>query len=387
MSTTTRPDARTTGAWRFGLPGLATLAVCFGFARYGYGLFLPRFQAEFGGSAGALGAVTSAGYLGGLVALGVVAWSSGRFGARWPVVFGVGCAAAGMLLIGLAHGPLLFTVGVVVAGTSPCWVWAPYSDVVEDEVRPAGRRHALAMISTGTTFGVAVAGAAALLVTGPGWRAVWLAAAAAAVAVLAWNARMLPGTARTAARESVKLFSRPGVGRLLAASAASGLVGAACWSFAGMAATAAHPGDPRSAPLLWTLIGVAGAAGLGTGAFVRRAGLRRVYVAAQLVLAGASALFGVSLSGTAGWGFAVVAGVLYGAGFMIGGALLPLWSSALFADHPTRGFSLVIVFNTVGAAIGPAAFGLVADHAGLPVAFGLMSLLALVSLAVRPGKE
>jgi fucose permease len=72
---------------------------------------------------------------------------------------------------------------------------------------------------------------------------------------------------------------------------------------------------------------------------------------------------------------------------MIGGALLPLWSSALFADHPTRGFSLVIVFNTVGAAIGPAAFGLVADHAGLPAAFGLMSLLALVSLAVRPGKE
>jgi predicted MFS family arabinose efflux permease len=374
MTTTLTSDTRKTGAWRLGLPGLATLAVCFGFARYGYGLFLPRFQAEFGGSAGALGAVTSAGYLGGLVALGVVAWSSGRFGARWPVAFGVGSAAAGMLLIGLAQGPALFATGVVIAGMSPCWVWAHYSDVVEDGVRPAGRRHALAMISTGTTFGAAVAGTAALLVPGQGWRIVWLAAAAVAVAVTAWNLRALPARPRTAPRERAKLFSRPGVGRLLAASVMSGLVGAACWSFAGMAA-----GDERSASLLWTLIGVAGAAGLAAGTLVQRMGLRRVYVAAQLVLAAASALFG--------GGFAVVAAVLYGAGFMIGGALLPLWSSALFADHPTRGFSLVIVFNTVGAAIGPAAFGFVADRAGLTTAFVLVSALALVSIAVRPVEE
>jgi MFS family permease len=340
-------------------------------------LFLPRFQAEFGGSAGALGAVTSAGYLGGLLALGLVAWTSGRFGARWPVAVGAGAAAAGMLLIALARGPALFVTGVVVAGTSPCWVWAPYSDVVEDEVHPAGRRHALAMISTGTAFGVAVAGVAALVVPGPGWRAVWIAFAAVAVAVTAWNLRVLPAAARAVTRGPAKLFSRPGAGRLLVASVSSGLVGAACWSFAGLAA-----GGRESAPLLWTLIGVAGAAGLTTGALVRRAGLRRVYVAAQVVLAGASALFGVS-----GWGFAVAAGVLYGAGFMIGGALLPLWSAELFADHPTRGFSMVIVFNTFGAALGPAAFGFVVDHAGLPVAFALTAALALLSIAARPGQE
>jgi predicted MFS family arabinose efflux permease len=379
MSTTTTPAGRETrgsGAWRLGLPGLATLAVCFGFARYGYGLFLPRFQAEFGGSAGTLGAVTSAGYLGGLAALGVVAWSSGRFGARWPVVFGVGCAAAGMLMIGLARGPALFAAGVAVAGMSPCWVWAPYSDVVEDEVRPAGRRHALAMISTGTTFGVAVAGAAALLVPGPGWRAVWIGAAAVAVAVTAWNARVLPRAARPAGDGPARLFARPGVRRLLVASVSSGLVGAACWSFAGVAVDG---GGPRTAALLWTLIGVAGAAGLAAGALVRKAGLRRVYVTAQLVLAAASLLFG--------WGFAVGAAVLYGAGFMVGGALLPLWSAALFADHPTRGFSLVIVFNTVGAAIGPAAFGFVVDHAGLATAFALTALLALAAIAALPDKE
>ncbi|MEQ0565439.1 MFS transporter [Amycolatopsis sp. NEAU-NG30] len=374
-------DTRGATAWRFGLPGLATLAVCFGFARYGYGLFLPRFQAEFGGSAGALGAVTSAGYVLGLVALGGVAWSSGRLGARWPVAFGVACAAAGMLMIGLARGPVLLAAGVAVAGTAPCWVWAPYADVVQDEVRPAGRRHALAMISTGTTFGIAVAGSVAALVPGAGWRVVWLAAAAAALVVTGWNLRVLPARPRQATEGRAKLFARPGVGRLLVAATSFGLVGAACWSFAGVAVTA---GDPRIGPLLWALTGLAGAAGLAAGLLVRTQGLRRVYVAAQVVIAAASVLFGLA---ACGWGFAVAAAVLYGAGFMTGGALLPLRSAALFADRPTRGFSLVIVFNTLGAAAGPAAFGFVVDHAGLTTAFVLTAALALASIAVLPGKE
>ncbi|SFW79521.1 hypothetical protein [Amycolatopsis australiensis] len=91
-----------------------------------------------------------------------------------------------------------------------------------------------------------------------------------------------------------------------------------------------------SASLLWTLIGVAGTAGLATGAVVRRVGLRRAYFGAEPVTAAASGLFAVPDGGCA-----VVTGVLYGAGFMIGGALLPLWSAALF--------SLVTVFTTAGA--------------------------------------
>ncbi|MEV6823652.1 MFS transporter [Amycolatopsis sp. NPDC051102] len=350
MSTAT-PEAADgrSGPWRPGLPGLATPAVTYGFGRYGYGLFLPRFQAGFGGSTGALGAVTS-------------------------------------LLIAVAPNTWFLVAGVTISRMSPGWVWTPYSDVVQDTVMPGARSHALSMISTGTTFGVVLAGPAALFAADSRWRWVWLGAAVAAFLVTAWTMRVLPAAPRASAqpREQIRwreLVLRPGARPLFGAAASSGLVGASYWSFAGVAVATANGGDQRAAPALWTVIGLAGTVGVLTGRFVRRHGLRPVFVAAQIVLAASTAILWLA---PAGWEFALASPLLYGAGFMVGGTLLSVWSSTVFDDHPTRGFSVVVVFITLGAALGPATLGLVVDHAGLATAFAVVTLLALATLVALP---
>ncbi|MGY6653698.1 MFS transporter [Amycolatopsis sp. TRM77291] len=385
-ATTPESGGEWAAPWRLGLCGLATLAVAYGFGRYGYGLFLPRFQVEFGGSAGLLGAVTSIGYLGELVALGVVGWWAGRRSPRLPIGVGLGCAGAGMLLIAVAPNTGVLVAGVAVSGMAPGWVWTPYSDVVEDTVAPGARAHALSLISTGTTFGVVLAGPAALFATDSRWRVVWLGAAVAALLVMAWNLRTLPSAPATRARPRepvrwLELTRRRGTWALFAAAASSGLVGAVYWSFAGLAVATANGGDERVAPALWTVIGIAGVAGVFTGRFVRRHGLRSTFVVAQLVLSSSTAILWLAPQG---WEFALTSAVLYGGGFMVGGTLLSVWSSMVFPDHPTRGFSVVVVFITLGAAAGPAALGLVVDLAGLTTAFAITTLLALATLVALP---
>ncbi|MBE1578818.1 MFS transporter [Amycolatopsis roodepoortensis] len=379
-------DRGLAGPWLLGLSGLATLAVTYGFGRYGYGLFLPRFQAEFGGSTGALGAVTSIGYLGELLALGVVGWWAGRKSPRLPIAIGLGCAGAGMLLIAVAPSTWVLAVGVAVSGMAPGWVWTPYSDVVQDTVKPSGRAHALSMISTGTTFGVVLAGPAAFFATDSRWRLVWLGAAVVAFLVTVWNIRALPSAPvnRVRPQETVQwreLTGRRDAWPLFVAATSSGLIGAAYWSFAGVAVATANGGDERVAPVLWTVIGVAGTVGVFTGRFVRHHGLRAIFVTAQITLSLSTAVLWLA---PAGWGFALTSAVLYGCGFMVGGTLLSVWSSMVFPDHPTRGFSVVVVFITLGAIAGPAVLGLVVDNAGLPSAFAIATLLALATLAALP---
>ena len=271
--------------WRVGVAGLCTLAICYGFARYGYGLFLPTLQAEFGGSAGALGAVASIGYAGELAAVLIVGTTAGRLPARWPVAIGLACAGVGMALIAAAPNVVVLAIGVAISGTSPGWVWAPYADAVQQMVREGGRDRAMSLISTGTTFGVLAAGPAALIAGDNSWRWAWMSAAGLAVVVLCWNLATLPSVARCpppGTSSLIQLTRRPHARRLFMAAALSGAVGAGYWSYAGVA-VATGSGD-HFAAILWTIVGTAGTLGIWTGQFVHAVGLRVVFLISQAAL-------------------------------------------------------------------------------------------------------
>ncbi|QBS39366.1 MFS transporter [Nocardia sp. CS682] len=376
------------GAFWIGVPGLLTLAVVYGYGRYGYGLFLPQLQREFGGSAGVLGAISSGGYVAELLVLVVVARMSGRCSSRVPVVIGGLSASVGMALMAIAHSITVLAIGVALAGTAPGWVWAPYSDAVAAATRPGARRHALSMISAGTTFGVMVAGPAVLLVSDSGWRAIWLAAACFAMLVTAWNFRVLPKSAHRISLDDTS-GSPPWRGllrsrqhrRLLTAAFSVGLVGAVYWSYGGIMVAGAHATASVSAPLFWSLIGVAGVIGTGTGALVAKWGMPTVFVAAQV-----STLLscGILAIGRPSVVLFVAAAALYGSGFMVAGTLVSLWSAQLFPDRPTAGLSVVIIALTVGAAAGPAAFGVLVDLFDLEIVFAVLSIAAAATLWVRP---
>lgn len=176
---------------RVGLGGLGAVAVTYGFARYGYGLFVPVLREQFGLSTPMLGVLASASYAAYLAMLVGSGVAAARTGPRVPVVIGSLSAAGGMAIIAVAQSWPVLALGVVVAGSSAGWSWAPFSDAVARMVDDDSQARTLSVISTGTTFGLATAAPIAML-AGASWRPAWWAFAATALATAAYNTWLLP---------------------------------------------------------------------------------------------------------------------------------------------------------------------------------------------------
>ncbi|TJZ44643.1 YbfB/YjiJ family MFS transporter [Streptomyces piniterrae] len=370
---------------RLALAGISAIGVTFGFARYGYGLFLPELREEFGLSVFLVGLIGSATYVGYLAALLTVGALIARFGPRPLVLVGGLCAAVGMGLVALAQGPGLLITGLTLAGTSAGWAWAPYSDAV-DRMVPAGRReHVLGTIASGTAFAVAVAGPLALLAHGSRWRYAWLAFALAALASTAYNARVLPGgSGRRMQSGSGRPTYRRSALPLLLTAVIYGLVGAVYWSFAVEAITDAADTGPATAPLFWSLMGAAGTAGALTGHAIARYGLHRVHTGLFFGIAVAVALLGLapgSLPAVA------LSALLYGPCFMAGSGMLAVWSYRVFPERPSAGFSVTVFFLGLGTIAGPALLGAYAELHGLRAAFLLTAGVAALALVCAPSRS
>jgi predicted MFS family arabinose efflux permease len=379
------------------LAGTSVIAVAYGFARYGFGLFVPVFSDQFGLSLAAVGFISSAAYVSYLVAMTATGGLTARWGPRLPIAAGAGCAAVGMTVVAAAREPLALTIGVVVAAASSGLCWAPFCDVVAAHVRSSHRARVLSVVSTGTTFGLIVAGPAAWLASthGSGWRLAWAGFALAAAACAVWNALVLPGgrathpavTARLTTatpsrprRDRLTWMTRPGAGRLLGQSAAYGLVASVFFTFAvDLVTRAGLPTTWRL--LLLTLVGVGGTSGIATGDAARRFGIRRCVTGCLLLLA--AALAGLASAGHSSI-VTTLAALGFGAAYMPIAALLALWSQNVYPDRPTTGFTVTLVALAAGSIAGPAIFGAFADSHGLPTTFLVLSGLTLASVILRP---
>ncbi len=378
---------RDTAALRLAVTGAATIAVAYGFARYGFGLFVPVLRERFALSTATVGLVSGASYgsyLAGLLGAGMLAR---RRGPRLPVLIGAGAAALGTALVAAADRPAVLTAGVVLAASSPGWCWAPFSDATALLVPPRGRERVLAVISTGTTFGLVVAGPAALLTatSGAGWRWAWAGFAAAAALAGLVNLRLLPAGAPPPARPEPAgraWLRRPGAGRLLAQSAAYGAVGAVYFTFAVDLVRGA--GLPQAwSVLLWTLVGLGGLTGVFTGALVDRFGLRRTITATALLLAAAIAALAAVPDHA---GAAATGAVAFGAAFMPIAALLAIWSARVYPDRPSSGFTAVLTALAAAAIAAAAVFGLLAEIVGLRTVFAVLAALAVPAALLRPAR-
>ncbi|MDO8145670.1 MULTISPECIES: MFS transporter [unclassified Isoptericola] len=373
----------TVGPWHVGLAGMSIIGVSFGFARYGYGLFVPVFEDEFGLSTETLGLVSGGSYASYLLALLAGGVLAARFGPRLPVVLAGACATVGMTLIALAPHAGVMATGALLASTSPGWAWAPLSDAVSQLVRPRSRDRVLSVVSTGTAVGLAVAGPVAL-VAGGSWRLAWIVFAALALGSMLWNARLLPtqpyrrtATRRRAGGPGWRWFVNGDSWPLLAVALLFGVSSAFYWTYAAdLALDRGLPESTRS--VLWACVGVVGVVGLVTGDLVRRFGLRRILLLALALLAGAIGLLGL-FPGT--WSGVVASGALYGPGFMMMSALLAVWSGHVFPERPSAGFSATLLALAVGSIIGPAALGLLAGSTDMAVQFLVAAAVTVVGMA------
>ena len=373
---------------RLSVAGFVAIAVAFGPARNGFGLFLPDFREQFGLSVELSGLIASGVQAGYLFALAAVGLSVARLGPRPLVVLGGLAGVLGMTLVSLASGIAALTAGVVLAGTSAGWSWAPYNDAADRMVPPRLQGRVLSIVSTGTTFGIVVAGMVAFA-AGASWRAAWLAFAVAAVLGVVLNGLVLPTGQHGPQAESPEdiparssvfgWFMRRESLPLFVVAFSFGVYSAFYYAFAVDHISRTGGFRDAAGPLFFVVLGVAGFVGLFTGEAVSRFGLRRVLMVV-LISQGVSAFL---LGAAPTWWPAVgISAVLFGADVMLMSALLAMWSSWVFAGQPSTGFSATLVLAGAGSVVGPAALGAFAGEFGLGAAFLLAGTISLSTILI-----
>ena len=368
------------GTVRLSVAGFAAIAVSFGPARAGYGLFLPYFREEFGFSIQTAGFVASglqAGYLAALTAVGLLV---ARLGPRPMVLAGMLAAGLGMVLVASAPTIVWLAAGIVLAGTSAGWSWAPYNDAVQGVVSPRLEGRVLSVISTGTTLGVLGAGLTDLAFGGS-WRLAWFAFAVAAVLATAANALVLPAgsTPGNTGRPGIGYFARLEAAPVFVVALSFGAVSAFYWAFAVDLISGVSELPFDIGPVFYVVVGVVGFAGLLTGDAVSRIGLVPTLLAILACLVAACALLGVAPGEVVAAGLSAA---LYGVGVMAMSSLLALWSSLVFPEQPSTGFSATLLLFGVGCVAGPAALGALGGRFGLAAAFLVAAGITLLTAGV-----
>lgn len=370
--------------------GLCLIAVCYGLARFAYGMFLPTFRAEFGLDAQTAGAIASGSYIAYCLAIVVSTVFTPRVGARSVAVSAGGVAAVGTALVAVAPNALALAAGVLLAGSSTGIASPPLAHAVARFVRSGVRDRTQTVINAGTGAGVALAGPVALLTVGQ-WRLAWLAFAIISALVTVWVARAVPrrGAEPTvtdpgAARRRPHM-PRPGLragsARLITAAALMGLASSAVWTFGRDLLGGVGGMSPTASAIAWILLGVCGLVGAVTGDAVSRLGLRAAWTLSMLVLAAVTIAFAL-VPGLlpAAW----TAAAVFGAVYIVLTGLLLLWGTELRPDDPAAGVGLGFLVLALGQALGAPLVGVLITAAGAVPAFAVAAAAAALGALVLP---
>ncbi|MFT9772875.1 MFS transporter [Brevibacterium casei] len=391
--TTTSTGGQTLGRWatlRLTAAGLCLIAVCYGLARFAYGMFLPAFRAEFGLDAQTAGAIASGSYIAYCVAIVVSTILTPRLGARVVAVSAGAVAAVGTAVVAVAPNALALAAGVLLAGSSTGIASPPLAHAVALFVRSGVRDRTQTVINAGTGAGVALAGPVALLTVGQ-WRLAWWAFAVIAAVVTVWVARAVPrrgdepavagpGAARRRPRMPGPLLRAGGV-RLIAAAALMGIASSAVWTFGRDLLGGAEGIGPTASAIAWILLGVCGLVGAITGDAVRRLGLRPAWTLSMLVLAAVTIAFALVPGSLAtAWTSAAVFGAVY---IVLTGLVL-IWGTEICADAPAAGVGLGFLVLALGQAIGSPLVGALLAEAGPIPAFSVAAACAALGALIRP---
>lgn len=377
----TAPDAPS--AVRLAAVGTCLVGVCYGLARFAYGLFVPAFREDFDLGPTAAGAVASGSYVAYCLAVVAATVLTPRLGARRVAVAAGTLATAGTALVALAPTSSVLGAGVLLAGASTGVASPPLAHAVARTVRAARRDRTQAVVNAGTGLGVAVAGPVAL-VAQDSWRAAWAVFALLAAATTLWAARVVP-PARDDGASAPSLLPRPllpvGAGRLLLGAAVMGLASAAVWTF-GLDLLVTEGGTgPTTARLAWVLLGALGVLGAAAGDLEARLGPARAWTTTTVALAGATAVLALAPGTPA---LTHPAAAVFGGSYIAMSGLLLLGGTRVYSDEPSAGVGIAFLVLALGQAAGSLALGALASGTGLRTAVLVAAGVGLIGALAPP---
>jgi predicted MFS family arabinose efflux permease len=369
--------------------GFAATAITYGPARMGFGLFLPEFRDDFALSTGMAGLISSLGFLGMLLGLVAAYATLALAGPRPPVLLGLGLATFGTALVSGATGLPMLALGIVLAMASAGFAWTPFNNIVSRRLPDETRPSALAIISTGTSLGIAAAGATAIAVSLSGlpWRMAWAAFAGASALALLANITALrepsgPLGASTPVAPWASLLHGSAM-PLYAIALSFGTTTAIYFSFAAdrIVQAGGVPGMPSgsSPAILFLCFGVFGLLGLATG---RIKGIIGLSVLLRGLLVASALSLGLVAAMPASWSGVVLSAGLQGVFVMIMSAVLAFWSERLFPHMPARSFTAALIAVALGSVLGPVVAGTFSDIWGGEVMFLGTAVLSITTMPV-----
>jgi MFS family permease len=362
------------------LAGTALIAVTYGMARFGVGLFAPRLVAERPDLGPVIGWAAAAQF----TSYSLAAVLASRLADRRPrtgVALAGATAGAGCLGVASTASAGWFVALVFVGGMGAGFASPALVRVVDAVTGPERAATAQSLVNTGTAVGVVVTGGVALVVpsVAVAWWAMAAASALSAGGVLLLVRRRAdlgtPGSVDGRRPYDWRPLATPAVAAVVA-GAGSALI----WTFGPLLATGAGAVGEGQVGLLWIALGVGGLAGPLTGTLVDSCGVVRAWqVSVGLVVLANLALAAAVGSGT-GW-TTYVAMACFGAGYMCLSGVLILWAREVWPDAAGRGTSVLFVALAVGQAVGAVGFDAAQDAPGAATLVAAVTCAAGAALA------
>lgn len=373
-----------TPAMTLGATGFALIAVCYGFARFAFGLFLPQIDAELSLSSTLSGLISGGAFLGYCIAIALSAYLTERIGPRAVAVGAALIAAAGMAGIAAAPSAPWLAGAVMLAGSSTGLASPPLAAAVTTAVRPDRQNATNTVINAGTGAGVVLSGPVALMM-GDQWRLAYAGFAVAAVGLAFATAFALPRGPQATMNGPQGLPHLNGaLRRLIAAAFLTGAASTAIWSFGAQLVALRLDWSSTGAGLLWIAIGAAGVAGAGAGNLIARFGMDRVHHVFMAAMAA-----GILMIGVAGTSAALTlgGGVLFGVAYIMLTGVYLLWGVSALPDRPATGVTIAFLALAIGQTAGAAVFGLLMEHLTANYAVAIFACLALTAGIARAEEE
>lgn len=365
-------------ALRIGATGFGLIAVCYGFARFAFGLFLPQIDGDLSLGPSLSGIISGGSFAGYCVAILASVILTERVGARAVAVGAAIVAAIGMAGIALAPSPLILAGAVMVAGSSTGLASPPMAAAVAAAVRKSRQDLVNTVINAGTSAGVALTGPIALAIAGQ-WRLAFGAFAAVAVVLAIAAAVSLPVSAGGKGAGGVPPMNGS-VLRLVSSSFLMGAASTALWSFGGQLVSQQLDWGPTGTGILWTCIGAGGIAGAWAGTLVNRFGLDPVHWTFLGLMAVGILAVG---SGIATPALALIGGALFGAAYVMLTGVYLVWGTHALPDRPATGLMIGFLTIAVGQTAGAPFFGFLMAGPGAGPAVICFAVVALLAGAFK----
>ncbi|MBW8639374.1 MFS transporter [Hoeflea sp. WL0058] len=367
-------------ALRVGATGFGLIAVCYGFARFAFGLFLPQIDGDLSLGSSLSGIISGGAFAGYCIAIVASAVLTERIGARQVAVGAALVAAAGMTGIALAPSPLVLAVAVVVAGSSTGLASPPMAAAVAAAVHKSRQDITNTVINAGTSAGVAFSGPIALAIAGQ-WRLAFGAFAAVAVVLAAAAAASLPASRGGKGAGGLPPMNGQVI-RLISASFLMGAASTALWSFGGHLVSQQLGWGPTGTGILWTCIGAGGIAGAWAGTLIGRFGLDPVHWIFLGLMAASILAVGLGIATPA---LALIGGALFGAAYVMLTGVYLVWGIHALPDRPATGLMIGFLTIAFGQTAGAPLFGFLMAGPGAGSAVTCFSVVALLAGAFRAG--